>query len=64
MMSVQGSAKEWSLGCVIPASWSPLAAEAHFTQPRDNFLPDPCTSLSAKSQSLNYREGKEEGIIS
>ena len=25
---IQGSAKEWSLGCVIPASWPPLAAGA------------------------------------
>ena len=29
---VQGSAKQWSLGCVIPASWPPKAAGAQFTQ--------------------------------
>ena len=29
---LQGSAKEWSLGCVITASWPPLAAGALFTQ--------------------------------
>ena len=39
---IQGSAKEWSLGCVIPASWSPLATVARFTQPRDHYLADPC----------------------
>ena len=32
---LQGSAKEVSLGCVIPASWPPLAAGARFTQSRD-----------------------------
>ena len=41
-VSVQGSAKEWSLGCVIPASWPPLAVGAHFTQPRDPSFADPC----------------------
>ena len=35
---IQGSAKEWSLGCVIPASWPPLAAGACFTQSRDHSL--------------------------
>ena len=38
---LQGSAKEWSLGCVIPASWSPLSAGVRFTQPRDHSLDDP-----------------------
>ena len=42
LSTIQGSAKEWSLGCVIPASWSPLAAGAHFTQTRDHSLADPC----------------------
>ena len=36
---LQGSAKEWSLGCVTP-----LAAGARFTQPWDHSLADPCTS--------------------
>ena len=40
--NIQGSAKEWSLGCVIPASWLPLAAGARFTQPRDHSLANPC----------------------
>ena len=40
------SAKEWSLGCVIPASWPPLAAGVRFTQPRDHSLADPCTYIS------------------
>ena len=33
---VQGPAKEWSLGCVIPASLLPLTAGARFTTPRDH----------------------------
>ena len=39
-----GWAKEWFLGCVIPASWLLLAAEARFTQPRAHLLADPCTT--------------------
>ena len=31
---VQGWAKEWTLGCVNPTSWLPLAAGGEFTQPR------------------------------
>ena len=27
---VQGSSKRWALGCVIPASWPPLAAGGAF----------------------------------
>ena len=42
-IAAQGSSKEWFLGCVIPASWPPLAVGAHFTQPRDHSFPDPCT---------------------
>ena len=40
---LQGSAKKWTLDCVIPASWPPLAAGARFTQPRALSLSDPCT---------------------
>ena len=29
IVKIQGLAKEWSLGCMIPASWSPLAATGH-----------------------------------
>ena len=43
MEHVQGSVKEWSLGCVIPASLPALATGAHFTQPRDHSLANPCT---------------------
>ena len=32
-----------SLGCVIPASWPPLAVAARFTQPRVLSLADSCT---------------------
>ena len=39
--------KKWSLGCVIPASWLPLAAGARSTQPRDHSLAHPCTLVNA-----------------
>ena len=45
VLHLQGSAKEWSLGCVIPASWPPLAAGARFTQPRDHSLAGPCIRI-------------------
>ena len=48
MCTVQGWAKEWSLGCVIPASWLPLAAGGEFTQPTAHLLADPC--MPAKYQ--------------
>ena len=38
LWELQGSAKEWSLGCVIPASRLPLAAGERFTQPRDHLF--------------------------
>ena len=37
-----GLAKRWALGCVIPASWLPLATWSKFTQHRDQLLADPC----------------------
>ena len=37
--------EEWSLGCVNPASWLPLAAGARFTQPRDHSFAQPCTVM-------------------
>ena len=40
---LQESAKEWSLGCVIPASWTPLVAGTRFTLSRDHPLAEPCT---------------------
>ena len=39
---LQGWAKEWSLGCMIPASWLPLAAGRQFTQPRNHSVARPC----------------------
>ena len=44
--TLQGWAKEWTLGCVNPASWLPLVAGGEFTQPRDHSLAQHCTSLS------------------
>ena len=44
---LQGSAKERSLGCVIPGSWLPLAAGARFTQPRDHSLANHCAVYKA-----------------
>ena len=41
--TLQGWAKEWSLGCVNLASWLPLAAGREFTQPSDPFFVQPCT---------------------
>ena len=34
---------EWSLGCVNPSSWLPVATGNEFTQPRACLLADPCT---------------------
>ena len=51
---VQGSAKKWSLGCVIPASWVSVASEACFMQPRDHSLADPCTLHLTSSVSKSY----------
>ena len=39
---VEGWAKEWTLGCVNPASWLSLAAGGEFTQPRDHSFAQPC----------------------
>ena len=44
MPSVQGSALEWFLDCVIPVSWLALAAGSRFTQPRDHSLSYFCIS--------------------
>ena len=38
---VQGSAKRWTLGCMNPASWLPLAAGGMLMQPRAHLLADP-----------------------
>ena len=40
---LQSWAKEWSLGCVNPASRLPLAAGRKFTQPRSHSFAQPCT---------------------
>ena len=49
-ITVQGSAKEWSLGCVIPASLPPLSASVgmRYKQPMDHSLADP----SAEAESV------------
>ena len=39
---VQGSAKRWTLVCVIPASWLPLAVGREFTQPRTHLMAQLC----------------------
>ena len=46
---VQGSAIRWSLGCVNPGSWLPLAAGASSgnLESRDHPLADPCTAITA-----------------
>ena len=53
VLHLQGSAKEWSLGCVIPASWPPLAAGARFTHPRDHSLADPCIRILWTSNEMS-----------
>ena len=44
--AIQGSAsaERWTLGCVNPASWLPMAAGGELTQPRAraHLLADPC----------------------
>ena len=47
-MFIQGSATEWSLGCVIPASWLTVAEGGHFTQPRDHSFAQPCTDVQVE----------------
>ena len=42
MCVLQGSAKEWTLGCVKRASAATGGQDAGITQPRDHSLPDPC----------------------
>ena len=39
--TIQGSAKEWSLGCVQRALAARGGQDAGITQPRDNYLADP-----------------------
>ena len=52
--NIQGSAKEWSLGCVITASWPPLAVGARFTQPRDHSLLKPCSCIYRDFQKVEF----------
>ena len=40
--NLQGSAKEWSLGCVKRAPAARGGQDAGITQPRDHSLADPC----------------------
>ena len=59
---VQGWAKEWTLGCVNPASWLSLAAGGEFMQPRDHSFAQPC-SLYGKLKCQNTNLGGGESII-
>ena len=45
---------QWSLGCVIPASWPPLTAGASFKQPRDH---------AVFSRALYSRTSRPNGSI-
>ena len=48
MCHLQGSAKEWSLGCMKCAHTARGGQEAGITQPRDHSLGDPCTEGEIK----------------
>ena len=39
---LQGSAKEWSLGCVKRAPTARVIRDMGITQPKDHYLADPC----------------------
>ena len=41
----RGWAKEWTLGCVNPTSWLPLADEGEFTQPRAHSFAQPVHNI-------------------
>ena len=43
---VQGSAKEWSLGCVKHVSFARGGQDLGFKKPRDHSLADPCTKIT------------------
>ena len=45
IVTVQGSAKEWSLGCVKRAHAARGGQDAGITQPSDHSLAGPCTAL-------------------
>ena len=45
---VQGSAKEWSLGCVKRAPAARGGQDAVLTKLRDHSLADPCTTQSIR----------------
>ena len=53
-------AKRWSLGCMIPAFWLPMAAGCKFTQPRDRLLADPCRLLRSKGMSRGRCQRKRK----
>ena len=52
---VEGSAKEWSLGCVKRAPAAREGQDAGITQPRDHSLADPCMHLHY-AQSMSEDE--------
>ena len=53
---IQGCAKEWTLGCMNPASWLPLAAGCKFTQPRDHSFAQPCRIV------LSFKDGPRKQL--
>ena len=56
---VQSWAKEWSLGCVNPASGLPLAmGGVKFTQPRDYSLAHPCISTDISESKRDVSDGR------
>ena len=66
----RGWAEEWSLGCVNPTSWLPLAARREFTQPTDHsfaqsciymfvWMYDQCTVCVSVSMSILICNGRQ-----
>ena len=49
---IQGSAKEWSIGCVKCALAAREGQDAGFTQPRPHSLPDPFKSIFGGKEKI------------
>ena len=63
---LQGSAVRWSLGCVNPASWPPLAAGSEFIQPRAYLLADSyicIIPLLRCINSIDFIDDEKTGIL-
>ena len=67
---IQGSAKKWSLGCVVPASWLPLAtgwggarftdivfSRSLYTEQRQNGTCESAVNVSVKMDAGEYDPG-------